>query len=196
MRVLRRVSRGGNGKPGGILRFWVLWEALNRPRSRPIRPGSVVRYRLSPHHGPTVRLKDGAVIRRGDPIIELHLDNLTLMGQARGGPFDPFVTLQHGVDDLRVLARQLIDGTLPGPVRALHGFTPFAPVLRREGFELHPVRHTSGARLTRMYMAGLIALYHPDGWLAVSPDRASRWPGEVWMSADRFLKLGRGTNPD
>ena len=193
MRLLRRVSRGGGGNAGGILRFWVLWEALNRPRSRPVRPGSVVRYRLSRHRGPPIALEDGVVVGRGDPILELHLDNLTLLELARRGHFDPFTTLQRGVDDLRVLARMLVEGAIGGPVRAVHGLTPFATILRREGFELHPIRPTAGARLTRMYMAGLLALYHPDGWSRVTPERAARWPGEVWMSADRFVKMARST---
>jgi hypothetical protein len=187
VRLLRRFSHGGAGKAGGILRAWLLWEALNRPRSRPIGPGGIVRYRLGRHHGPAVRLQDGITVQRGDRLLELHMDNLVLLELARRNDFDSFVALLRGVADLHLLARMLANGTIGDPVKALHGLTPYAYVLRREGFELHSIRPTFGASLTRMYMAGLLALYHPRGWEAVSPERARRFPGEIWMSTDRFL---------
>jgi hypothetical protein len=170
-----------------VLRFWVLWEALNRPLSRPIRSGAIVRYRLSRHHGPAVTLQDGVIVQPRDPLLELHMDNLVLLELARRNDFDSFVGLLQGVADLHLLARMLADGTIRGPVKAVHGLTPYAYVLRREGFELHPIRPTFGASLTRIYMAGLLALYHPRGWEALSPERARRFPAEIWMSSDRFL---------
>ena len=58
---------------------------------------------------------------------------------------------------------------------------------RLKGFEARPVPHTIGFALTRFYMTGLLALYHPQGWAAVTPQRARRWPTEIWIGRERFL---------
>lgn len=167
------------------MRVWLLWEAIWTPRLRPIRKEGLLRYSLTRHHGHRVQLNDGVTVRHGDRLVELHLDNRTLLRLAGGG-IDSFGTERLGTAEFRELARMIRSGSL-GPIAALHALTPFAPALRRQGFELRPVPHTWGYALTRFYMTGLLALYHPEGWAAVTPQRARRWPTEVWMSRERFL---------
>lgn len=185
VRVLRHLGGAGQGRGTGAMRAWVLWEAIWVPRSRVLRPGGLIRYALGTHHARALVLRDGTIVRRGDRLVELHLDNRTLLRLAGGG-FDAFGAELLGSGELRDLAALVARGEL-GPVKALHAITPFGPALRRRGFEIRPVRHTIGNALTRFYLSGLLALYHPRGWAGLTPQRARRWPSEAWMSLERFL---------
>lgn len=185
VRVLRRLGGAGQGRGTGAMRAWVLWEAIWVPRLRALRPGGLIRYSLGTHRGRALDLQDGTIIRCGDRLVELHLDNRTLLRLAGGG-FDAFGAELLGSDELRELAALVAGGGL-GPVVALHAITPLAPALRRRGFEIRPVPHTVGYALMRFYMSGLLALYHPGGWAGLTPQRARRWPAEAWMSLNRFL---------
>lgn len=187
VRLLRRLGHAGDGRATGVMRFWLLWEAIWLPHLRTLRPGGIVRYTLGRHRGRHVRLNDGVVVERGDRLVELHMDNRTLHRLAgEQGGFDTFAAERSGTAELHELAARIERGDF-GVIVALHAVTPFTPALRRQGFEVHPVSHTVGSLLTRYYMLGLLALYHPRGWDAVTPARARRWPSEVWMSRTRFL---------
>ncbi|HYM51151.1 MAG TPA: hypothetical protein VET65_11370 [Candidatus Limnocylindrales bacterium] len=193
VRVLRHLGHAGGGRATGAMRVWLAWEAFWVPRLRAVRPGSLVRYALGTHHGRPVRLQDGVLVSRGDRLLELHMDNRTLLRLASSG-FDPFAADRLGSGELHELATAIRSGAL-GPVRALHAVTPFAPALRRQDFEVRPVPHTVAFWFTRLYMTGLFALYHPSGWAALTPHRARRWPSEVWMSRERFLQRMSATAP-
>ena len=156
------------------------------PRSRPVRQDSVVRYQLSRHHGRKIRLNDGTVIEKGDQLLDLHFDNRALLRLASSPAFDPFATERSAVSDLRLLAAALKTGEM-GDVKALHAVSPFPAVLRRQGFQVAEIAHSPSNFLVRFYMTGLLALYHPQGWAGLSPDRVRRWPGEAWLGGSSFV---------
>lgn len=186
MRVLRHLGRVGGGRATGALRVWLWWEAFYVRRLRSLRPQGLVRFTTEVYRGPPISLEDATLIRRHDRLVQLHLDNRTLLRLASGGAFDAFGTERMGTAELRQLAAMVAHDEL-GPVNGLHAVTPFAPALRRQGFEVRPVAHTFGYAMERFYMSGLFAIYHPRGWAALTPQRARRWPSEVWMSRERFL---------
>jgi hypothetical protein len=156
------------------------------PRSRPVRQDSVVRYQLARHRRRTLTLKDGTVVARGDHLLELHFDNRVLLGLASSPAFDPFATERSALADLRLLGAAIKAGEI-GDIKALHAVTPFPAVLRRQGFQVTEIAHTLPNFFVRFYMTGLLALYHPQGWAGLSPDRARRWPGEAWLGLSSFL---------
>lgn len=178
---LLRLGWARGGRAVGVLGVWIWWERFLgwRQRIRPVRPGAVLRYSVARHRGPRVVLGDGAIIDRGDPIVELHFDNRHLVELA-GARTTSWGLLRLGREDLAALQRLLSTGEL-GPVKALHGVTLFAAAGRRLGFDTRPLRRSRYRALQRFFMAGLVMLYHPAGWEAVQR-QGDRWPGEVWMS--------------
>ena len=169
------------------MRVWLWREARLVPRSRPAREGSVVRYQFARHRGRTISLKDGTVVEKGDHLLELHFDNRVLLGFASSPDFDPFATERSALADLRLLAAAIKSGEM-GDVKALHAVTPFPAVLRRQGFQVTELTHSLPNFFVRFYMTGLLALYHPQGWAGLTPDRVRRWPGEAWSACSAFLK--------
>jgi hypothetical protein len=186
---LLRLGWAKEGRAVGVLAVWIWWERLLawRQRIRPVREDGILRYSLSRHRGRRVVLRDGRVIERGDRIVELHFDNRRLVevSAVRTGPWG---LLRRLPEDLAALQRLLATGQL-GEVRALHGVTLFAAAGPRLGFEVRPLRRSRYMALQHFFMAGLVVLYHPEGWRVAQRQRA-RLPGEVWMSLgalnDRF----------
>jgi peptidoglycan-N-acetylglucosamine deacetylase len=180
---LIRLSRAGHGRAGGVLRVWIWWDRLLDWywRLRPVHADAFLRYRLARHRGRPLPLRDGTIINKGDPLIELHFDNARLLqrvDEAAWNPWQAFVLIDT---DLRVLNVLLASGELP-PVRALHGTTLYAAAGPRMGFEARSVPHTWPWALKRFYLIALLAIYHPNGWSEVDRMRRNRWPAELWMS--------------
>jgi len=186
--ALPRLGRAGDGRAVGVLSIWVWWDHLLEWgwRPRPARPAGVLRYRLAHHWGPRLVLKDGTVVGRGDPVVELHFDNRGLMRSSEARDWNPWSTLDRIDEDLVELAKLLAAGRL-GPVRALHGVTMFATPGRRLGFEVRPVRHTWAWSLQRYFLIGLLPIYHRDGWREFDRMRRDRWPAELWMSVPGLI---------
>src|SRR5690348_11159267 len=130
--TLPRLGRAGDGRAIGVLSIWVWWDHFLewswRPRA--VRPDGVFRYRLAHHWGQRVVLDDGAVVARGDRVVELHFDNHGLMRSTRATDWNPWTAMDKMDADLDELARMIAAGKL-GSVRALHGVTLFARPGRR-----------------------------------------------------------------
>ena len=101
------------------MRAWLLWEAIWTPHLRPLRDGGLIRYSLGRHHGPQVDLQDGATVRRGDRLVELHLDNRTLLRLATGG-FDPKYFLYFEDYDWSVRLNKVTQTVYLPSFRAVH----------------------------------------------------------------------------
>ena len=187
---LIRFSRAGHGRAVGVLGIWLLWDRLLewwwRPRS--VQPGGFLRYRATRYRGARLTLRDGTVIRAGDPLLELHFDNGRLLQRVGAAEWNPLQSMKLIDADLRRLNRLMEAGDLP-PVRALHGVTLYAAAGPRLGFELRPVPHSWSWALQRFYMIGLLPIYHANGWSEVERMRRGRWPGELWMSRAALARL-------
>ncbi|MBX5490659.1 MAG: hypothetical protein IRZ14_05835 [Chloroflexi bacterium] len=189
---LARLSRAGRGQAGGVLRCWLAWERFTcwRAHLQPARPGGLLRYRREFYRGPAVTLGDGTVVRAGDPILELHLDNSALLQLATSPAWTPGRALRLLEDDLRALAA--LQGT---PFVALHGVTLLAGPGRRLHFECRPLPRTWRAHCQHLFLAGLLAIYHPAGWHGSARRATERWPAELWLSADALQRVARDTRP-
>ena len=193
---LPRLGRAGNGRAIGILTIWVWWDRLLEWiwQLRPVRPDGVFRYRQAHHWGRRITLKDGTVVSRGDPVLELHFDNRGLMRMTSATDWHPWDTIERLDTDLDALRDLVTRGTL-GRVVALHGVTLFASPGTRLGFEVRPVPHTWTWSLERYYLIGLLPIFHHDGWRVFDRMRRDRWPAELWMSTDALLRRRRLKQP-
>ncbi|HEV2236855.1 MAG TPA: MFS transporter, partial [Ktedonobacterales bacterium] len=119
----RLAFRTRGGRARGFLRFWPLWERIDRwfhpVRPIPGAPAGLFLVQPSHYRGRPVDLPDGTRIARGDPMLELHLNNRALAAGAARGPFELLALLEG---DLAALAAWAATPDAP-PFRALHGVT-------------------------------------------------------------------------
>ena len=183
-------GNSGNGHARGALVVWVWWERLylRRHQVRPLSDGSAVMIELRTYRGPAVTLRDGTQVRSGDRIVELHLANHTVAGEATNGTWSPFQALATTSEDLALVHRLVARGSL-GTVRAVHAVSLIAPALGRIGFAVVPLEDSARTRLVRFYLVGLLAVYHPLGWRAARRARMRAWPAEAWMSASDLARV-------
>ncbi|HLH25300.1 MAG TPA: hypothetical protein VK066_22510 [Chloroflexota bacterium] len=173
-----------------MLLFWLAWErfASWQARLQPVRPGALVRYRPTTHHGPPVALADGTVVQAGDRIVELHLDNEALLRLATSPDWTPWQALRRIADDLVALV-PLEPSAAGNDFVALHGVTLFAGLGGRLRFDTRPLPRTWHARFVRLFLVGLLAIYHPRGWGGAARLAGDGWPGEIWLSAAALRRL-------
>jgi peptidoglycan-N-acetylglucosamine deacetylase len=158
---------------------------------RPVSHGAVFRYSLHPHHGKPVLLADGVTVRRGDVLLELHLDN------------DEMARMRGELGDGRRLALGLIRGMRDslGQVAGILGASPeavavyastphrLAMVAKGEGFETRPLPPGLKTRAIARLQSGVLRDYDPATYErlgAASPELA---PVEIWMSRARMFEL-------
>lgn len=188
--LLLRLSTAGGGHAVGTLSVWLWWERFNRWHwdIRPISPGGLLYYSLDRHRGKLIVLNDGTVIRHGDTIIDIHMNNHLLMQFAAVDRLSPFRGLRDAGKEVDILAREIAAGRL-GDVRAIHGITLYATVFSRVGLEQRELPRTPWWRLVRYYMVGLLITYHPDGWKRISNmEEAELWPGELWLGIETLRR--------
>jgi peptidoglycan-N-acetylglucosamine deacetylase len=136
----------------------------------------------------TVPLRDGQVVRPGDRICVLHLDNERIAElHVNGGPPNAI-----GLEFRRQLVASLealAEATQPGgrlaEVRAFTATTIFHRGLRRLGFEVE-----SGAlacpRLTAAYQRALLVTLHPSGLLRLAGTTYAR-AERLWISREKLV---------
>lgn len=181
---------------GGRYRVLGLWRRLEPTvmrlwRVRPVRPGALIQFGISPYRGRTTRLADGTLVRHGDRILHLHLDNRHLAANSTPGDLNPWSLLELARRDLDDLAAEVASGQL-GDVRAIRGVTVLAEATRRVGFEVRPLPHNLRWALIRRVLTLVLASHHRAG--AKDLDRGVPWPGEAWMGSRTLLmRLEPGT---
>jgi peptidoglycan-N-acetylglucosamine deacetylase len=185
---LLRLGRAGSGRATGSLVVWTWWDALlhRRQRLEAPRPGAMACYTRGRRHGAPVVLRDGTVIKPGDVVLEMHINNRQQLAQSMGGR-TPWQRLAATRADMRALA-ELVASDALGPVVALHGVTLVGGIPRLLGFEIHPLPRTWQWALFRYFMIGEEAIYHPTGLARLDRPRERRWPVECWMSRSSLLR--------
>jgi len=192
----------GRAAPFGFFRLWRRWEpvAMWLWRVRPVRPGAVLQFGISPYRGHTTQLRDRTVVRRGDRILHLHLHNGVVAALAGQPGSNPWSLIDQAGRDLDALAELVACGEV-GEVRAVRGVTVLARAAARLGFEVRPLPRNLRWSLIRTLSALVLASYHRGG--AKELERGVAWPGEVWLSSqalERRLNAGRrpgsGGEPD
>jgi hypothetical protein len=187
-RFLARDSREGSAR--GALRAWVWWESFSEwIWPIPPIPGArwgALRMRMTKCRRGPILLADGTVVRRGDPIGELHLNNALAIQLTQRTPWR---LERAGIDDLRALANWLQTQPPSEAPVAFYGRTFLGRAAQRVGFVSAPCRRTPYILLFRFYLHGLMILYSREGWQRMRRGQAqTAYPSEIWMSANQVLK--------
>ncbi|WP_052891029.1 MFS transporter [Thermogemmatispora carboxidivorans] len=187
--LLARETHAGEAR--GIMRFWTFWEKLTLAllgiEPVPAAPYGLFQARLTRYRGrsPLV-LPDGTRIDRGDRLVELHFANRRLRDAALQS--SPWELLRLMRADLRALAAWLQTPACV-EVRAVYGVTLLGQAAPRLGFSLRERPRNLWGRADRIFMTGLLLLYHPQGRARLARGTTyGRYPKEVWMSRVELLR--------
>lgn len=159
-------------------------------------PGSLVRLEIRAHRGPPVTLEDGTVIRPGDPLGEIHIDNMKVTEYQRQTSDPRRLGLLFGrgmAEGLRLLADYLVANP-DKRIVAVHATTLYWDGSERLGFEVHRIHNWWTRWWANAWFKFLLWYYHPEG-IKRSRGRARlREPREAWMSLERLMaRYGAGS---
>ena len=173
--------------------LWGLWEALFvrgfRLYEIPGDPHRVVRIGFRRWKGPAVDLGGGTVVRPGDWVGEIHLNNprfARVWEQSGGSPAAAVTRLSAEIRRaLQGLASQLQAGRLPVTPVAFFGKTLVDRGLARMGFQVRELPDTPGHRWLARYERWLLSLYHPGGLAHAAGKRGLRC---AWLTVDELVR--------
>lgn len=179
--------------PQFILVLWPVADRLLRviQRIRPLKADydGIICFNLGHFKGPARLLNDGSVVKSGDRIIELHLNNHWFI-RRRKLNLSASQSLREFLgcfaQDLHLLAQQVESGMF-GSITALHGNTLLHIAARRLGFQVDELPDSLWKKVARFYMAGLMQAYHLRG-NGILGFREKPWElKEIWLSRAAFV---------
>lgn len=191
---LRRQLMPTSVPPRFVLIFWPVADGLLRViqgiKALKTDNNGIIRFSLRRYKGVTRVLNDGSLVKAGDTIMELHLNNewfkqrrkLNLRASQSSREF-----LGCLARDLHFLAEQVSSGTFGNNIVALHGSTILHVAAGRLGFQVDELPDSLWKRGARFYMAGLMQVYHLRRD-EVSGLKEKPWElKEVWLSRAALL---------
>ena len=191
----------GSVPPRSVLILWPVADRLLRvvQHIKPLRAddSGIIRYSVHRYKGSTRLLNDGSEVRRGDTVIEVHLNNAWFKQRRNrhlSASQSPREFLGCFAEGLRFLAQQVGNGVF-GNIAAVHGITLLEVAARRLGFQVDGVPDSLWNKGARLYMAGLMEVYHLRG-NHVSGLKEKTWElKEVWLSTAKLLATYGLKNP-
>jgi MFS family permease len=183
------------GRTRGFLVLWPLWErftvALWHVRPIPAAPNHLLEARFTRYHGRPIDLPDGTHVQNDDRILELHFSNRHLLAAAtEAGPWD---LVRMIGEDMAALARWTQQLDFPAQIQAVYGVTLLYRGASRLGFTLRERLVTLLARRDRIFMTGLLFLYHQQGLQRLLQGTTyGTYPQEVWISRKELIRKDGG----
>lgn len=178
-----------------LVRGWLLWEALFHLlfRVRPLEAGSgLLGLRVRRYNGQALTLSDGETLHEGDSVIELHLDNKTLLelsGKSRS-------TMQLAVHLIRameqcmpLLARKMAEEPTLRHIKGLYGISMIHRGASQFGFTVTELREGWFKTLARWYLKWLLYVIHPQGKRRLDTRAELLTPKLIGISTRELLRL-------
>ncbi|MFC9777589.1 polysaccharide deacetylase family protein [Paenibacillus chitinolyticus] len=179
---------------GLALRAWMLWERLFHRLYR-IQPGDsehrFLHYRIRAYHGQELVLDDGEIIRPGDKVAELHLDNewLRQAGSQSSSMMKLAVQMIRAMDKSmpRLAHRLLTDPTL-ADLKGVYGISMIHRGTKQFGFTVLPLHNRLWRWSSTLYLRVLLGMLHPGGFGRLQENTARLNPRIIAMSASQMKK--------
>lgn len=164
------AGRAGETLKRLTVRIWMLWEGcfLKLFRIVPVDGHNpLLRLRVRTYSGRrTLRLSDGEEIRKGDRVLELHLDNETLYRLGTGSVNTVHLAIQliRGMEHLLPQIGRLVQ-TNPRfcDIKGLYGVSMIHRGAKQLGFTVIDLPKGINAWVAKLYLRLLLAVIHPRG---------------------------------
>lgn len=158
---------------------------------RPITEGSMLGYALRPYPHRALHAPDGTVlVRRGEPVIELHIDSRLIAERTAGASAQQRVlTLRREMlSGVRTLATQVKTVPHLADVRGLWGLTLLYRPMALYGFTVTDLPPGLWRWLTTRYMRLLLITYHPDGEERLVDHEEELVAKEIFLGREELLR--------
>ena len=172
----------------------LLWPVIDRLlimgcHIKPLRSDGIIGVESRRYKGRPIKLSDGSEVRRGDTIIELHLNSAWFRKRRKMSLTAPIWEVLHCfAKDLSYLAEQMVNEKFDSRITALHSSTLLHVLARRLGFQVEELPNTLWNRLTQFYLAGLMQIHHlreKERFNVLSEPLELK---EIWLSKAELLR--------
>ena len=160
---------------------------------KPLEGSSIICVEARRHRGCSIKLKDGCVVKPGDPVIKLHLNSAWIARRWRSSSGSGMRGFPRGLfyyfkDGLQLLATEVADGKYGGIV-AVYGWTAFHTHASRLGFQVIDLPNTLRIKLARLHIAALMQSHHVPWFKRHVTSRKSVKVKAVWLSRAELLRM-------
>ncbi len=173
---------------------WMGWEQwfdrFSRARSLYSGHYGICKMFVIKYRGPSIACEDGTLIRTGDWIGELHLDNRFILDMLR--THDANQVALRVARLTRSSMRQISDEVKNLPqlsqVKALQGITLLhRGITHGLGFETHSLKQGTLRSLTTSYLRLLLTVFHPRNGARIGPHAEKLIPLRLVMSREALI---------
>lgn len=154
-------------------------------------PGCVLRLHLHAYRGPTVSLSDGTVVRSGDPVAEVHVDNAQVERLHRQVDDPRRMGLQFArlLTDALVALAAYLQQNPQVPAVAVFGSTLYWRGAERLGWEVRDLPRGFQRWFLNAWLRFLVWYYHPEGARRTFGRERLTHVRQIWISRRRLLEL-------
>ena len=160
---------------------------------KPLERNSIISIEVRRHRGCSIKLEDGCEVRRGDPVIKLHLNNAWIAEGWRSSSGSGMRGFPRGLfyyfkDGLQLLATEVADGKY-GSVVAVYGWTAFHANANLLGFQDIDLPNTLRIKLAQLHITALMQAHHITWLKRPTTSRKTLQVKAVWLSRAELLRI-------
>ncbi|WP_019912390.1 polysaccharide deacetylase family protein [Paenibacillus sp. HW567] len=176
-----------------VVRLWLVWEQIFQMmfQVKAISPSDpFLHYRLRKYQGEPVQLEDGELLKKGDKVIELHIDNRQLFElgvRSRSSAQLAIRLIRHMEKDMPMLAERIAGDVDLAEAKALYGVSMINRGPEKFGFMVLDLPKGWFARSTKFYLSILLSVIHPAGSARLKERSDVLVPKMMLMSISHLL---------
>ncbi|MHA6531446.1 polysaccharide deacetylase family protein [Paenibacillus sp. BAC0078] len=176
-----------------LVRLWLVWEQAFQMmfQVKTISPSDpFLHYRLRKYQGEPVQLEDGELLKKGDKVIELHIDNRQLFElgvRSRSSAQLAIRLIRHMEKDMPMLAERIAGDVDLAEAKALYGVSMINRGPEKFGFMVLDLPKGWFARSTKFYLSILLSVIHPAGSARLKERSEVLVPKMMLMSISHLL---------
>ena len=177
-----------------MFRVWEKWEHYyaRRHHVERIDATNIFRLEKSIYEGPDIYAEDGKLwAKKGDPVAEIHLDNIRLQAKGRDMQKIALKALRQIRESLPGLARYVAADSTYDDIKVFVAQTLFHRGVKGFGFSVQDLPDTWKGRGIAWLQKMIMRIYHPAGKNRKNGRLGSK-PMLVWISRDKLVQFDYG----
>ncbi|WP_407306811.1 polysaccharide deacetylase family protein [Desulfosporosinus sp. SB140] len=172
-----------------IFRVWEKWEhyyAIKHHVER-VNATNIFRLEKTVYNGPNLYAEDGKLLaEKGDPVAEIHLDNIRLQAKGRDIQKTALKALRQARASMPDLAQYVINNPGYSNIKVFMGETLLYRAVKGFGFEVQELPETWNSKGIAWLQRMIMRVYHPAG-KERGNERLGTKTKLVWISRSKLL---------